>query len=288
MSYILDTLKKLEKEKSGFDHKFDLKKLMLKDNSETDTIKILKKRSRFLTFAILAIGVFFLLNFSVLKFSPPNSNPPPILKALREKKVLKRAQVNPIKNSMRSLSIPAEISEEVKASRDLKPLLDNKKDNVLNAINSPKAQGKKIALVLKETEIKREINEDAETLFVPQDLSDEEQNPRIDHLDQLIQKESIPTEINKLIDENREIKTAPAKAIQSNALPQDIVDLRISGIVFFGEGIPLNYAIASYKGETQMKLKEGDLLDDIEVLEIQSEKIILLFKNKSFEKKLGR
>ncbi len=266
MSYILDSLKKLEKEKSKFDKKFDIKKLILKDSSETNVIKILKRRSRLLTFLILVISVFFFLNFYVFKFSPSSFNLPINLSNL------------PI------------ISNQPKAPQDLNRIPENN-DSALSAINPPAAPvtepGKKIELLSKKVETEKEVKENTETLPIPQDLSDEDLNKRLDHIEQLIQKEYIPTEMKKLIDEDRRLKPELTKAIPSKALPQDIADLKISGIVFFGEGAPLNYAIASYKEKNQIKLKEGDRLDDIEVLEIQSEKILLIFENKVFEKKMG-
>lgn len=266
MSYILDSLKKLEKEKSEFDNKFDLKKLILKDSSETNAIKILKRRSRLLTFLILAISVFFFLNFYVFKFSPLSLNLPT------------------------NLSMLPPISNQVKAPQDLS-IAPKNDDSALSVINPPVAPvtgpDKKTELLSKEIETKKEVKENTETFLISQDLSDEGLNQRLDHIEQLIQKEYIPAEVKKLIEEDRRLKPEPTKAIRSKALPQDIADLKISGIVFFGEGATLNYAITSYKGKSQIKLKEGDRLDDIEVLEIQSEKILLVFENEVFEKRLG-
>ncbi len=270
MSYILDSLKKLEKEKSKFDNRFDIKKLILKDDSETNTVKILKKRSHLLTLLILAISIFLFLNFFVFEFSPPSFNFP------------------------MSLSTPPVISNQAKAPQDLNLVPENN-DSALSAIMpSPvpvTEPDRKTVLLSKEIETKKEVNENTGTVQIPQDLSDGELNQRLDHIEQLIQKEYIPAELNKLTERDKEDENPshsfPSKTVSRTALPQDIVDLEVSGIVFFGEGASLNYAIASYKGKSQIKLKEGDRLDDIEVLEIQSEKILLIFKNKVFEKKLG-
>ena len=291
MSYILDTLKKLEKEKLEFNNKLDLEKLILKDGSEADIIKILKRRSHFLTFLILAISMFFFLNFFVFNYRYPASKPPPVSDSQKEKKNSKQAQMYTVRNPVRTLPPPSEISNEVKASRDLKLVQENK-DNVSSAIDAPDVQDKKNELVSKRIDIKNEINKGTETIPLPHDLSDEDLSQRLDHIEQLIQKEYIPEELNKLTDREKK-KEKPtqgglSKAVSHEAIPHGIQDLKIKGIVFFGEDNPLNYALASFKGESQIKVKEGSRLDDIEVLEIQSDKILLIFKNKIFEKKLGR
>lgn len=270
MSYILDSLKKLEKEKSKFDNSFDIKKLILKDDSETNTVKVLTKRSHLLTFVILGISTFLVLNFFGLEFSLPSFNSP------------------------MGLSTPPVISNQAKAPQDIN-LAPEKNDNALIAIKpSPvpvTEPDRKTDLLSKEIQVKKEENENTGTVEVPQDLSDGDLNQRLDHIEQLIQKEYIPTELNKIAERNNEDErpshNIPTKTVSQTAMPQGTVDLEVSGIVFFGEGASLNYAIASYKGKSQIKLKEGDRLDDYEVLEIHSDKILLIFQNKVIEKKLG-
>ena len=270
MSYILDSLKKLEKEKSKLDTRFDFEKSILKDNSEINAVKILKRRSHLLTLLILAISIIFFLNFFVFKLSPPSFNFP------------------------MNLSTHPVISNHAKAPKGLNLVSENN-DSVLSEINpSPvpvTEPDRKTDLLSKKIETKKEVNENSGTVQVTQDLSDGDLNQRLDHIEQLIQKEYIPAELNKLTVRDQEDENPshsfPSKTVSRTVLPQDIVDLEVSGIVFFGEGASLNYAIASYKGISQIKLKEGDSLDDIKVLEIQSEKILLIFKNKVFEKKLG-
>ena len=193
-----------------------------------------------------------------------------------------------------SFSTPPVISNQAKAPQDIN-LAPEKNDSALIAIKpSPvpvTEPDRKTDLLSKKIETKKEVNENSGTVQVTQDLSDGDLNQRLDHIEQLIQKEYIPAELNKLTVRDQEDENSshsfPSKTVSQSVLPQDIVDLEVSGIVFFGEGASLNYAIASYKGKSQIKLKEGDSLDSIKVLEIQSEKILLIFKNKVFEKKLG-
>tara|TARA_B100000315_G_scaffold252069_1_gene288084 strand:- start:2194 stop:3009 length:816 start_codon:yes stop_codon:yes gene_type:complete len=270
MSYILDSLKKLEKEKSKFDHRFDIKKLVLKDDSETTTVKILKRRSQLLTLLALATSIFLFLIFFVFELPPPSFNIP------------------------MSLSTPPVISNQAKLSQDL-DLVPKNNDSALSAIKPfpvPVVElDRKTDLLSKEIKTKKEENETTGTVQIPQDLSDGDLKQRLDHIEQLIQKEYIPAELNKLteseIEDENPSDNFPSKTVSRTVLPQDIVDLEVSGIVFFGEGASLNYAIASYKGKSQIKLKEGDSLDGIEVSKILPEKILLIFEDKVFEKKLG-
>jgi hypothetical protein len=291
MSYILDTLKKLEKEKSEFDNKLDIKKMILKDDSEKTTIKILRKRSHLLTFLILTIAVFFFLNFSVFKFSPPASNPPPASESLNEKKILKQTRANPVNNPVKNSVSSPEISNEINASKDL-PLPSEKKDNVLIAVNIPDAQDKKTGLDSKKIEVEKEKDEKIETLIVSQEISDDELKQRLDHIEQLIQEEYIPNELDKQIASSKKneklVHNLSSKTVSQEITPQGIDDLKISGIVFFDDNTSLNYAIGSYKGGDQIKLKEGDRLDEIEVIEIKPEKVLLIYQNKIFENKMGR
>jgi hypothetical protein len=78
-----------------------------------------------------------------------------------------------------------------------------------------------------------------------------------------------------------------SRVVLQESLPQDIGDLIINGIIYFGTDNPLNYALASYKGKDQMKLTTGDRLKEVQILEIQPEKIVFIFQDKIFEKKLG-
>ncbi len=270
MSYILDSLKKLEKEKSSFDNRFEIKELILKDDSESNTVKIFSKRSHSLALLVLTISIFLFFNFLFFEFSPPSFNFP------------------------MSTSTPPVVSNQAKAPQNLSLAPEND-GSTLSAIKpspvSVAETNRKTALLPNKTETKKEVNENTGTVQIAQDLSSGVLNQRLDHIEQLIQEEYIPAELNKLTEKDKKDRNPspgfPTKNVSRTVLLQDNVDLEVSGIVFFGEGASLNYAITSYKGRGPIKLKEGDRLDDIEVLEIQSDKILMVFKNKVFEKKLG-
>ena len=108
----------------------------------------------------------------------------------------------------------------------------------------------------------------------------------------MIQEEYIPNELDKQIASSKKnenpVHNLSSKTVSQEITPQGIDDLKISGIVFFDDNTSLNYAIGSYKGGDQIKLKEGDRLDEIEVIEIKPEKVLLIYQNKIFENKMGR
>lgn len=294
MSYILDSLKKLEKEKAKFDDKLDLKKLLIKDNSESQTIKALRKRSHFLTFLILGISVFFFANFYIFKLSPPASNSSTDKKSQKEEKAASKLEAVSVKKTD---EIPPTILEPpAKAVQENPKSLPEDTGNVLKS-NSPQQADKKfVELASSKVETNQEVKEAIKTDPVPMGLSDADVDQRLNRIEQLIQQEYIPGEVSKIEEEDKKLEkainkhqreAAPARLVLRSNLPPDIQDLKVNGIVFFGEGNPLNYAMASFRGDSQIKLKEGDRLETIGVLEIKSEKLILIFEKQVYEKSLG-
>lgn len=244
MSYILDTLKKLEKEKTGIEKKINLNELVIKDDSEAYLIKILKRKNLLLTLLASVSALFFFLNFPDFNFS------------------------------------------------NIKPVAENKKNtsSAINTFNAPMLD-KRTELLSIKAEGNAEISNNSKRLFESNNLSDEKLDQRLDHIEQLIQEKYLPEVLKKLDDsdkKNKILTNNPQKIIAGDTLPPDIRDLNLKGIIFFGQDNPLNYVLADYNGEKQIKLKAGDhLLNGIEVLDIRAEKIILIFQDKIFEKGMG-
>lgn len=272
MSYILDTLKKLDKEKSEFENKLNLKELIVKDDSEVHAVRSLKRRNYLLTLLAFAFALFFIQNFSRFNYLNIALNPPPVIKTLKEGDLSKQTPINPVKNSEESFILSPNLSNEAQEPLDLK-LTPDDKISTLNSIDTQSV-------------------ESAESISVSNDLSTDKASQHSDSTEQLIQKKYIPAALDA--SEEREIKNEkltnhlPTKVILQRALPQDIRDLKINGIIFFGQDNPLNYALATYRGKDPIKLKAGDRLNEVEILVIQPEKILLIFQDKIYEKGMGR
>ncbi len=271
MSYILDSLKKLEKEKSEFENKLNLKEMIVKDDFGADKAKLslLKKRNFLLTFLAFTSVLFVFMNYQRFNYSNTTLMPKPGDVILKEKKTPK-----PKIQTLQSLK--------------LSPV--NKPD-LLSPTHTLTAPENKTELLSEKPGKEESMDNDAESLPVSYDFSDNELDERLDHIEQMIQQKYIPKTIEKLMEGGEKIEepinSLLTKPLQQVVSDKNIPEIKVKGIIFFGQNNLLNYVLMDYKGESQIKLKTGDILEDIEVLEIQPDKVILIYQGELVEKRMG-
>jgi len=292
MSYILDSLKKLEQEKSVFENNINLKELVVQDVSNVNKIKLSIRRNYLLILLVFSVGFFFLQSYSRYGYRGITISPSIEDSTFEEKKPSKDTpfSLNPKQSIMYTL--PQKLSKANEALKNLNPppTIKTKSISSTNHVNDPRKNSK---MASTGSPIKPKINSDTDFSLGPQNLTDIEDklDQRVDHIEELIQKKYIPKTLKKLTGREKNSKALPrdiiSKPIRERISDERVQDLKIKGIVFFGANNPLNYLLANYKGGVQLKLKVGDRLYDMEVLDILADKIVLDYQNKNFEKGLG-
>lgn len=269
MSYILDSLKKLEKEKLGFETKLNLRELIFQRDSEVNREKVLnllKKRNYLLTFLAFVSALFLFLNYyhsNIVLSPPPNSG------ALKEKKTPTQAKTR--------------VRPDSKFFSPNNPIVFDS----TNALNSPP---KKAELGPEKIEVEIVRDSKSEDMSVSVDFSDDELDKRLKTLEQTIQQEYVSETLKKGSAEDvnyeKPIFNPLGKIRDQEKLPESFSDLKVKGIIFFGQDNLMNYVLLDYEGQSHIKKKVGDHWNGIELLEIQEDKILLIYQGKTFKKSI--
>lgn len=264
MSYILDSLKKLEKEQSGLETKLNLKELIFQRDSEVNTEKVLhllKKRNYLLTFLAFVSALFLFLNYyhsNIVLSPPPNSS------ALKEKKT------------------PTQAKTRVRPDSKL---FSPNNPTVFDSTNGPH---KKAELGPEKIEVEIDRVNKSEGISVSYDFSDDELDRRLKYLEETIQQEYVSETLKKQTVEDvnyeKPIFSLQGKSRDLEVLPESFLDLKVKGIIFFGQDNLMNYVLLDYEGQNHIKMKVGDSFNEIKLLEIREDKILLIYKGKTIEK----
>lgn len=292
MSYILDSLKKLEQEKAVLENNINLKELVVQDVSNVSKIKLTIRRNYLLILLASSFSFLFLQSYSRYSYRSIKVSPSKENSTFGEKKTSKDAQIPTNRNQSTKFPIPQEFSKDNEAPKNLNspPTIKTKPISSTNYLKDPEENNK---MASTESPIKPKTNSDTEFSLYPQNLAniEDELDQRIDHNEELVQEKYSPQTLKKLTGREKSSQALPrdiiSKPIGERILDERVQDLKIKGIVFFGADNPLNYILANYKEGVQLKLKAGDRLYDMQILDILADKIILDYHNKIFEKGLG-
>ena len=252
MSAILNTLKKLEEEKSVFEQDLDVQDLALHQEFGSTSSFVQVDRSRNNLILIVSVAIILLISSSLFfyfksyqsennqKLASKSFFEPPKNSSFKEVKVKKSSSVSGISMSQISGNRVNNKKRQFIASKTHKVnsviLEDQKIDGIPDQVNLPE-------------EVKR----------------DKEDYNRIDN------------EFLRLIEKNQignVAKIATAKSQRRNFI--NIPSLKLKGIIYFSDGNPANYVFVSTLGQSNVKLKVGESIMGATLQSIQSNQVVFI------------
>ncbi len=264
MSYILDSLKKLEQEKMEVGQQTDLKSLLLKSEHSEEEISELKNKIR-ISMALAAVGctiaIFFGIGYFLNKAKPGNtvSLEQPVTKAESQIKTDGIVGKSEKKNAPESQKEKPVITRGTASNYIFETEFDETpvptRDFVIHESS-----------VVEETQASMEgESETINERFVPIPLPEEG-----------VRKEEIPAPYRTTFKE--------AQAEQEKV---ELPPFGISGVIFFGKGDPANYIILRDESGKRIRLQKGEKYQNVELVEIFSQKARFLFEGQTMDKEIG-
>ncbi len=299
MSAILNTLKKLEEEKSVFEQSLDVQDLALRQEfgSTSPFVQTSQKRNNLIViaavivFLIIAAGMFFYFKSNPsqisLELAPNKFFYPPKHSNLNKIELPKGSSVSGI--SMNQISGDRSENKQPKSisSRPYQvnsATVENPKIEVSNQAKVAEVvklissgEGVKKALV-KTPQIANENPPEKEQILNKiENLKEEYVDPTVQNEVKISKEDIIKTneEFVSLVEKAQIDKIAEevsAKPQRQNSL--NIPSLKLKGIIYFSEGNPANYIFVSSPGQNNLKLKVGESIMDATLQSIQSSKAI--------------
>tara|TARA_B100000686_G_scaffold255661_1_gene267175 strand:- start:217 stop:978 length:762 start_codon:yes stop_codon:yes gene_type:complete len=253
MSTILNTLKKLEEEKSVLEQTQDIQGMVTQIETGLPVSRRLGQKSGWIAFFTLAV----ICASMIWSYINQNSSKPEPVQMQMVKDEPQRILVEtPLESKVESVSgIPMNVIPEHKL-----PVFGKKVFKRPTAVNS-------IPSVTAETSASK-------TLF-PQNLKREDLSASV--------------KVSELLASVRgsHIK-APPPSKKQKTLNGNIPGLSIKGIIFFGPSNPANYIIGSNDFNTKLKLKLGDKIQGAKVESIESNQVHFSYNGKQVAVGMGK
>jgi hypothetical protein len=311
MSAILNTLKKLEEEKSVFEQSLDVQDLALHNEfgSTSAFVQVSQKRNNLIL--IVSISVFLIISVSLFFYFKSTQTPIgqdsvsnsffdiPKSSDLNEVKLPKGASVSGI--SMNQISGGRDENREREPVLEQSPQADPAIQENLISVDNVSNQAK-VAEVVKLISSGGSLESS-----LTQTLSPSEFEKRTKNIDKDSKEEVVTSKVRKEINirkedikktneeflsliEKTQIDEAkeqvPSKPQERN--PLNIPFLKLKGIIYFTEGNPANYIFVSSAEQNNVKLKVGESIMGAMLQSIQSSRAIFTRNGKTGFVEMGQ
>jgi hypothetical protein len=296
MSAILNTLKKLEEEKSVFEQSLDVQDLALHNEfgSTSAFVQISQKRNNLILIA--SIGIFLIISVSLFFYFKPTQTSisrksisnsffdVPKSSDLSEVKLQKRASVSGI--PMNQISGDRGESTERESIHAQPSEADFAVQKNLISVDDVSNQAKVaevVKLISSGGGLKSSLNQALSPPEFEKQVLNENKNSKEEVVTPKIRKEiNISKEDVKKTNEEilsligraqiNEVEAVSSKPQERNLL--NIPSLKLKGIIFFTEGNPANYIFVSSSEQNNVKLKVGESIMGAMLQSIQSSRAI--------------